>query len=255
MAGHRPRFFEWPVVLGAAGFVCGFVGPLVLSPESNIGPIIGILITGPGGVLAGLLLGALFQLLPVGAGFCKAALGAAASATALVALYLSLPEPAVHSYVIEATVESCERPSAALPTAVADWEQAVARVTWASPAPNWQAIAARNVQADRGLLLNVRVQRRSAIVRHRRPWDGGRLSAGEWQRLDERQRYYGPAGADSCADYMRRGAALYWPAVDPNLDATTPSDPWPPQDVLGFLQLQTLAPVPTEYRTLLPSAP
>ena len=255
MADQRPRFFEWPVVLGAVGFVFGFVGPMVLSPESNIGPIIGILITGPGGVLAGLLLGVLFKLLPVGAGFRKAALGVAASFTALIALNLSLPEPAVHSYVIEATVESCERPSAALPAAVADWEQAVARVTWASPAPNWREIAVRNVQADRGLLLNVHVERRSAILRHRRPWDGGRLSAGEWQRVDERQRYYGAAGADSCADYMGRGAALYWPAVDPSFDPTTPSDPWPPQDVLGFLQLQTLAPVPTEYRPLLPSTP
>jgi hypothetical protein len=125
-------------------------------------------------------------------------------------------------------------------------------VTWAGPATNWKENAIRNVREDDGLLLNAHVQRRSAILRHRRPWDRGRLSAGEWQAIDERQRYYGPAAAGACDSYVRRGAALYWPAVDPSFDPTTPSDPWPPQDVLGFLGLQTLAPVPDAYRPLLP---
>jgi hypothetical protein len=248
----RPTIVDWLLVLGGVGFVLGFVGPMVLSPESNIGPIIGILITGPGGALAGLLLGALFRVLPVGSAVRRAALALAALAMAVVTLYLSLPEPATESYVIEATVESCERPTAALAEAVAEWQREVARVTWASAAPNWQAIAVGHVQRDDGLLLNVHVQRRSAILRHRRPWDGGRRSAGDWLVVDERQRYYGPADGGSCESYVQRGAALYWPAVDPNLDPMTPSNPWPPQDVLGFLGLQTLSPVPAEYRRLLP---
>jgi len=44
---------RWALVLGAVGFAAGFFGPMVLSPESNLGPIIGILVSGPGGAIAG----------------------------------------------------------------------------------------------------------------------------------------------------------------------------------------------------------
>jgi hypothetical protein len=41
------------VCLGGAGFVLGFVGPLVLNPESNCGPLLGIFFTGPLGFVVG----------------------------------------------------------------------------------------------------------------------------------------------------------------------------------------------------------
>lgn len=37
----------WAPILGFVGFVIGFVGPLVWSPESNQGPLLGIFLTGP----------------------------------------------------------------------------------------------------------------------------------------------------------------------------------------------------------------
>jgi hypothetical protein len=46
------------LLLGALAFVAGFVGPLVVAPNANLGPLLGILVTGPlgfvGGALAGL---------------------------------------------------------------------------------------------------------------------------------------------------------------------------------------------------------
>ena len=48
---------RWAIALGATGFAAGFFGPMVLDPESNIGPIVGILFTGPGGVAAGFVCG------------------------------------------------------------------------------------------------------------------------------------------------------------------------------------------------------
>lgn len=44
-------------LLGLIGFVGGFVGPIVLTPEANQGPLLGILITGPLGFVAGLAIG------------------------------------------------------------------------------------------------------------------------------------------------------------------------------------------------------
>ena len=42
-------------VLGAAGLALGFFGPLVITPKANLGPLLGVLITGPGGFVLGAL--------------------------------------------------------------------------------------------------------------------------------------------------------------------------------------------------------
>lgn len=46
--------------LGSIGFVAGFFGPMILAPGANQGPLLGLLITGPGGFLLGGPLGALW---------------------------------------------------------------------------------------------------------------------------------------------------------------------------------------------------
>lgn len=48
--------------LGFAGFVAGFVAPIVLHPAANQGPLLGIFITGPLGAVAGLILGGIAPL-------------------------------------------------------------------------------------------------------------------------------------------------------------------------------------------------
>src|SRR5204863_564196 len=56
--GHV-MFLRWAIVLGIVGLSTGFIGPIVLSPESNQGPLLGIFISGPAGTLLGAVLGAL----------------------------------------------------------------------------------------------------------------------------------------------------------------------------------------------------
>ena len=46
------------LVGGGIGFVAGFLGPLVFAPDANQGPLLGLLITGPAGVLLGAIAGA-----------------------------------------------------------------------------------------------------------------------------------------------------------------------------------------------------
>jgi len=48
------------LLVGGLGFVGGFFGPILLTPEANQGPLLGIFITGPLGVLVGGVLGAIF---------------------------------------------------------------------------------------------------------------------------------------------------------------------------------------------------
>jgi hypothetical protein len=52
----------WSAIAGAVGFIGGFFGPMILAPDANQGPLLGLLITGPlgcvvgavGGLIAGL---------------------------------------------------------------------------------------------------------------------------------------------------------------------------------------------------------
>ena len=44
-------------LLGGLGFAIGFLGPIIIAPNANQGPLLGIFITGPLGFLLGLLIG------------------------------------------------------------------------------------------------------------------------------------------------------------------------------------------------------
>jgi hypothetical protein len=57
-----PRSSLWWVALsvllmGSVGFMAGFIGPIILTPSANQGPLLGIFFTGPLGVVLGLGLG------------------------------------------------------------------------------------------------------------------------------------------------------------------------------------------------------
>jgi hypothetical protein len=54
---YLSTMLRYAVVLGAIGFVGGFFGPLVLAPEANQGPLLGIFITGPLGFILGGVIG------------------------------------------------------------------------------------------------------------------------------------------------------------------------------------------------------
>ena len=45
------------LAVGGLGFALGFFGPMLLAPDANQGPLLGIFITGPLGFLAGLVWG------------------------------------------------------------------------------------------------------------------------------------------------------------------------------------------------------
>ena len=51
------------VIFGLIGFMIGFVGPIVFTPQANQGPLLGIFITGPAGAIIGFIVGALYSQL------------------------------------------------------------------------------------------------------------------------------------------------------------------------------------------------
>jgi hypothetical protein len=48
---------RYAVIIGIIGFVGGYFGPLIVAPEANQGPLLGIFITGPLGFLLGGVVG------------------------------------------------------------------------------------------------------------------------------------------------------------------------------------------------------
>jgi len=44
-------------IVGGIGFVVGFIGPIIFTPQSNQGPLLGIFITGPLGFAIGAMIG------------------------------------------------------------------------------------------------------------------------------------------------------------------------------------------------------
>jgi hypothetical protein len=50
------------VLFGVIGFVGGFFGPMIFTPEANQGPLLGIFITGPAGVMVGGIIGLVYWI-------------------------------------------------------------------------------------------------------------------------------------------------------------------------------------------------
>lgn len=60
------HIFLTGVVFGVVFFLIGFAGPVIFSPESNQGPLIGIFITGPLGFCLGIVAGIVRHFLSKG---------------------------------------------------------------------------------------------------------------------------------------------------------------------------------------------
>ena len=50
------------ILVGGVSFAIGFFGPMVLVPDANQGPLLGILITGPVGLVVGAIAGFIYWL-------------------------------------------------------------------------------------------------------------------------------------------------------------------------------------------------
>lgn len=53
------------IIVGSIAFILGFIGLIILSPNSNQGPLLGIFVTGPISFLVGLLGGGIYWFVKV----------------------------------------------------------------------------------------------------------------------------------------------------------------------------------------------
>src|SRR5215813_3644422 len=136
----------WALALGGVGFASGFFGPMFLSPDANQGPLLGLLITGPGGAIAGLVLGFIFRILPFTDSVRQQALTLCCLALGGGTLWFSLPEPVERLSVIEGTISRCNSPSELMPAAIESWDTRLARYPGSTVRANWREDTARMVR-------------------------------------------------------------------------------------------------------------
>lgn len=238
----------WALALGTVGGAAGFLGPMFLDPDANQGPLLGILITGPGGAIAGAALGFLFRILPFSDQLRTQALMLCCTVLGVGTLWVALPEPAVSGRVIDATITHCRPAGDLLPASIAQWEERIAKVSYTAPRDNWRDDTKRMLRETPGVVVELDVARSNTILEHRRPWDRGRLSARGWKRIDDTQRYF---GGGTCDSYPRGKHVLLMPtSAGPPRPGPEPHS-WPPTDLPDFLGVQVLRAVPSEFRRLL----
>jgi uncharacterized membrane protein len=56
LATYLVRVFAFSLGVGLVGFLGGFLGTIIFAPQANPGPLLGIFITGPLGVVLGVIL-------------------------------------------------------------------------------------------------------------------------------------------------------------------------------------------------------
>jgi hypothetical protein len=55
--GYAGTALKYALIIGVISFLAGYVGPIIITPEANQGPLLGIFITGPFGFVLGGVLG------------------------------------------------------------------------------------------------------------------------------------------------------------------------------------------------------
>ena len=73
---------KWALIVGATGFIIGFLGPILFRPDANQGPLLGIFFTGPIGFVAGMAGSAVYWMVRKKRASARADLSAEASAQA-----------------------------------------------------------------------------------------------------------------------------------------------------------------------------
>lgn len=228
------------LIVGASGFCAGFFGPLALNPDANQGPLVGILITGPGGVLIGAVLGAVLGAIGVSDKSAAATLSVVAALLGVGTLFPCLPEPAYKASIIRFEVVKCQAPAELKAEALADWDKRVAAVTWSKPRDGWKEEFDAAAAKEPGAVLTVKLTGNTTVLVNRRPWNKGTIVAG-------------PGRKDLPGRYFLRGAScanLPPDAGGPWVTKQDPSKLWPPENLTGLLGLLTLEDVPASYAGL-----
>ena len=237
----------WIFVLGAAAGAAGFFGPIVFSPESNQGPLVGLFISGPAGAALGALLLAICALLKPPAPAQWRALYGIAMLAVVVTLFYVQPQPALRGRIFEATVTECAAPPAAKARALEDWRSRIAAVTWSQARAGWEQDMHKTLQEAPGVQFTAQISRRRSVFENRKPWNRGSLFASAWESPAEQLIFYEPNG--TCAVRLPGSEVRGFLPYDLNGTISAPTD-WPPRSIYSIIDASDYTAIPARFGKL-----
>lgn len=240
----RPPGFAWILIVGGACFAAGFVGPMVLVPSSNIGPLVGIIYTGPAGVALGAVLWVVFAILGPAARLQWRLLYGITAICVICILLWIVPGPKHAGDVVEGKVRSCAWPADLEAETVAHWERKVAETQWTKPRAGWREGMSAGLRVAPGVVMWVRVERRNRIMHHQRWWNRSQFAEG-WEPGGDEIRLYDEGG--SCDQYPAGRAIRGY--VDAPYAVPFPNV-WPPEELWFVLNAARLRMVPERWKDL-----
>jgi uncharacterized membrane protein YeaQ/YmgE (transglycosylase-associated protein family) len=236
---------KWAATLGLCGFLAGFIGPLILVPEANQGPLLGIFITGPIGFLAGIILWALSKHFAWTPKTQKRVLytGCAALVGAVITVSLT-PNPKWLGWIYQVELISCQAPAAEVDTALKEWRERVAHSSWKEPRANWEAEIASTLREDKGSVVRAKILVEK-VVRAEKPLSRNeKISVFPIQTDPNNLREISFYLPQPCSELTLNSKSYYFVGSDRMHIMANPNLPWPPTAVSDLLIKATLEPLP-----------
>lgn len=232
-------FLRWAAVLGIVGLLAGFIGPLVLSPESNQGPLMGIFISGPAGVLFGALIGALAGAVGVSPRTNTRMLSAAAVAMAAATLYFCVPQPRRIADIVEGEVRSCVS-AESLKASTVSRLSAIEASRPERTSTRWGEAFDQALRKNPGVVINVQVLRGKQVFAAQSPWNRGALRAQPWAAFDVNASYF--VERSDCNSFPTGSKAAF--------DLHGHTGIWRPSGIADMLDMKTAERLPPPYASL-----
>jgi hypothetical protein len=237
---------KWVIILGAVGFITGFIGPMIFAPEANQGPMVGIFISGPAGVVLGFVLYGACSLLKLSAQTQWRLLSGVAILSFVAIILAIQPQPALRGMLYDGTVRACQPPRAATAETLQYWKERIAQVTWAEPRSGWQQDVEATLEHAPGILVSVDVVRQNSVFEKRKPWNRGAIFASGWKSAAESKSFYYATG--SCADFPIGHELHGFEKYDLDGKIEPPKD-WPPKELEAVINASIFATVPEPYQS------
>lgn len=211
---RRPTIREWVAVFGAAGFLAGFFGPMIVAPGANQGPMAGIIITGPLGVMAGAILGGLSVLLDLRAQSTRKCLYGLAGIGVVATVYFVIPSPRLDADIMEGTLAQCESPAMLRAETAAVMQAFAARHFASLGKPNpwtlgaWERRFDELLAREGGVVLKIHTTQIARQYRGEARWDEGRMTISPWLAVDRQDTVYAEDPGDDCSAYPPAGTLV-----------------------------------------------
>jgi len=237
------EILRWAGVLGIVGFLSGFIGPMVLAPGANQGPLLGTLITGPGGALLGAILGAVVALLGIPRPVASRSLYAVATIGAVVILFFCIPAPSFRAEIVDGEIRRCVLPESLREATVNRLNEVAAGRPALKQPVRWDEAFDRALAQRRGVVIEVQVFRRSRLYENQAAWNQGTLAVRPWMAATGTSSYFTSYRGPDCAIYPDGTRVLFMTTGHVSI--------WPPSYIGEMLQLKVAVPPPANVVRLL----